>query len=203
MANIDYYLQLASSLCLKAREQATAIISLGDNFAREAIQLSRHDQAMRLRRLELRVQYEVERTCREEAVAEYASVKLGLSFSTARFAVGAFMANVFGDPGIRLIGRQMLRRGSSKTKPFGTVVVAIGHEGLPDGVKVIPLSRLAREEGVSESEVEEALRIEGLILMTPEDFCNLRDSLEQKVLKGTITLPVSPDQIKSELTSHD
>jgi hypothetical protein len=97
----------------------------------------------------------------------------------------------------RLIDKEQPRQ-----RPFRKVMVEIGPEGLPDGVAVVMISRLARQYGISESQVEQELQAQGLILMKSEDFCHFIDSLEQEVLDGTVSLPISPGQIRSELTRH-
>ena len=45
--------------------------------------------------------------------------------------------------------------------------------------------------------------LDDYILMKSDDFYNLVDSLEQKVLDGTVSLPIGPERIRSELNSHD
>jgi len=198
METIDYYNQLALALCLKAKEQTAALRPLGGTLAREAERLSRYDQAMRLRSLKARVLHEVGNIREAEAIAGYVSTKVGLGFSAARLALGAFMTNVPSNRDVRWIGKLLLSGNPPRDKPFGTVIVAIRNEGLPGGVAVIPLSRLARESDRSESEVKASLQAEGNFLITVEDFGHLLGKLEKKVLDGTLTLPVTLEQLRSE-----
>ena len=198
METMKGYCQLIESLLLQAKGQRSAIKILGEVFEREAERLSRYDQAMRLRGLKARVLYEAGNIREAEATASNASTKMGLGFSAARLALGAFMTNVPSNRDVRWIGKQLLNGDPSRAKPFGTVTVAIRNEGLPDGVAVIPLSRLARESDRSESEVKASLQAEGSFLITAEDFCHLLGKLEKKVLDGTLTLPVTLEQLRSE-----
>lgn len=198
MDTIDYYHQLASALCLKASEQIDAIISLGDIFAREAVRLYRYDQVMCLHVLKARVLHKAGNIREAEEIASYASTKVGLGFSAGKLTLGMLLAAVPEDSIVRSLGKKILQSDQSDVRPFGTVVVAIGHEGLPDDVEVVPLSRLARESDRSESDVGAEMQAGGSILMTHDDFCQLLGKLEKKVLDGILTLPVSLEQLRSD-----
>lgn len=203
METIDYYIQLTVSLYHEAVELNSSAISLEDLFKQEAERLHRLDQASLLRTIKFQIAGDTERIQASEESAEGHSSKVGLVSGIGRFGLGLFVANMSNEPIVRWMGKQMLSSDLGKPKPFGTVVVAIGREGLPEGVEVISLSRLARRDGVSESKVEEVLREEDLILITPKAFYKLLESLEKKVIESTISLPVSLEQIRSELANYD
>jgi len=69
-------------------------------------------------------------------------------------------------------------------------LVAVGIQGIPDDVMVVPLSRLAREQDKNESEVIAVLEARGYRLASPEAFIKTLERLKRKVLKGTLSLPV-------------
>ena len=73
--------------------------------------------------------------------------------------------------------------------PFGRVVVAVGPGGFPGDLEVFNVSHLAREEGLSEPEVEQALVAQGYALFYSEEFKRLVAWLRREVLEGRIRLP--------------
>ncbi len=81
--------------------------------------------------------------------------------------------------------------------PFRRVVVAVGPGGFPGDLEVFNVSHLAREEGLSETEVEQALVAQGYALFYSEEFKRLVAWLRREVLEGRIRLPyhsLGPDE---------
>ena len=76
--------------------------------------------------------------------------------------------------------------------PFRRVVVAVGPGGFPGDLEVVNVSHLAREEGLSETEVQHALVAQGYALFYPEEFKRLVAWLGREVLEGRIRLPYHP-----------
>ena len=145
--------QLIESLLQQARKQRSALELLTGVFANEAQWLFRHDQAMRLRRLKTSVIREVSNIQEQEIVASNAFTKTSLLMAAADFALGGLAAAMVRSRQPFSIGAQLAQIELSKIKPFGTVLVTVGHGGLPDDVEVVSLSRLARESNSSESSV--------------------------------------------------
>ncbi len=203
METIKVYRQRVEKLLRRAREQREALKLLNDSLVRESKWLYRYDQSIRLRYLRIYIIQKVNNARGDELSASSKFPVDDLLTFTMKFALGE---------GIKAMTKQekkdsfltrLINNEQPKRRPFGKVMVEIGPRGLPDGVEVVTVSRLARKEGISESEVEKELQAKGYILMTLDDFCNLVGSLERKVLDGTVSLPMSPEQIRSELTSHD
>jgi hypothetical protein len=71
----------------------------------------------------------------------------------------------------------------------------VGPGGVPDDVNVVALSRQARELGIAESEVAARLEGRGYRLFIPETFTRILNGLKEKVLKGTLALPVAPSSL--------
>jgi len=69
------------------------------------------------------------------------------------------------------------------------VVVAVGPKGIPDDVRTVSLSRVARESGRTESEVRAAFEGRDYRIMMPDEFLRSLGGLREKVLGGTATLP--------------
>lgn len=202
MESMTVYQQGIEALCRQAREQAAALEPLGDIFAQEAKRLFRHDQAVCLRRLKARVMHEVSNTLEQETTASNAFTKTALVMGAAEFALGGLVAAMFCSRRVFSVGTHLAQGELSKAKPFGTVLVAVGHGGLPNDVEVVSLSRLARESGRLESDIEAALQTSGYLLVTPQTFCNVLDELKCKVLDGSLSLPVAGEQLSSGWASH-
>ena len=202
MESITTYRQLVEGLCSQAREQMAALTPLSDLFLEEAERLFRHDQIVYLHCLKARVLHEVDRVQSTETAASYAFTKATLLTGTAKLALGGLVAVVAHSRKALSVWAHLAHSDLSKDQPFGTVLVTVGHGGLPNDVEVIPLSRLARASNSSESDIEAALQARGSLLMTPEAFSHLVDELEAKVLDGSLALPVASEQLSSGWTSH-
>jgi len=84
------------------------------------------------------------------------------------------------------------QRRPPKVPPFGKVFVQVGPEGIPGGLRVINISRTAREEGTWELMVLNRLVTQGSMLLPPKSFQELAAWLGTEVLEGNITLPYYP-----------
>ncbi len=87
---------------------------------------------------------------------------------------------------------QQPRNKSGQATPFGRVLVAVGPEGVPDGLRVFNISGLARSAGTPESSVEKEIAAQGNVLLTQEAFAQLLAWLRTEVLAGRIGLPYHP-----------
>ena len=202
METIKVYRQRVEKLLQRAREQREALKLLNDSLVRESKRLYRYDQSIRLRYLKIYIIQKVNNARGDELSASSRFPVDDLLTFTMKFALGeGIMAMTKQERKDSFLTR-LINNEQPKQRPFGKVMVEIGPNGLPDGVEVVAVSRLARRHSVSESAVVQELQAKGLILMTSEDFNNLIDKLEQKVLDGTMSLPISPEQIRSELTGH-
>ena len=203
METIEVYRRRVEELLQRASEQREVLIPLSDSLVRESKRLYRYDQSIRLRYLKVYILQQVNDARGGEINASSKFPTGDLLKSLVNFAVKERIRAMTQQESKDSFLTRLIDNKQPKQRPFGKVMVKIGHEGLPDGVEVVTVSRLAREEGISESEVEQELQAKGYILMLSEDFSNLIDKLEQKVLDGTVSLPISQEQIRSELTGHD
>ena len=83
----------------------------------------------------------------------------------------------------------------AREKPFGTVLIAVGKRGLPKDLKIIPVSRFARESNKTEPEVEMSWKHDGSLLMSLEEFAELLDKVEREILDGSASLPMAVDEV--------
>lgn len=193
--------QYVEALCCQAREQAAVLEPLGEVFAQEAKRLVRYDQAVCLRWLKARVLHEVDDIQRMETAASYGFTKATLITGMTKLALGGLAAAVVRNRHALSIGAYLAESDLTRTSPFGKVMVAVGRGGLPDDVEVISLSRLARKSDKLESDIEAALQTHGYLLMTPDVFSRVLTELERRVLNGSLSLPVTSDQLSGGLAS--
>ncbi len=88
----------------------------------------------------------------------------------------------------------------SREVPFGTVLITIDKQGIPEGVKVVSISRLARESNISESEVEKSLKHDGCLLMTPKAFAKVLERVDSEILNGSVSLPLGIDEFTKQIS---
>lgn len=185
MEDLTIYHQRMEALCHRARAQVDALAALNEIFAQEAEYLCRHDQVRRLDELGEKVTQEVRDVRRMETTASLRFSQGTLISSLVNFAVGSLVAGARHSREHPLsIGIRLALSEFERTAPFGGVVVALGSGGVPDDVTVVALSRLARELGMSESEILAAIETRGYRLTTPEALFSTLDKLKEQVLTG-------------------
>ena len=118
----------------------------------------------------------------------------------AAFATAGLLAAMNNRKDALLKGVKAANSVLNKKIPFGSVFVAIGKEGLPENVEVAPISRLARESNKTEPEVEASWKHDGYLLVTPEQFAELLDKVEQVVLDGSVCLPLARSEVMKQIT---
>lgn len=184
------------SLRRQVRAQASVLSPLSKVFAREAERLRRHDQARQLDALGEKVAQEVSDIQRMETAASYGFTKGTLITGLVKFTLGSLAAAATNTPERPLsVGARLAGSDFARTAPFGEVRVAVGPGGVPDDVIVVALSRQARELGRAESEIAARFETRGYRLVTPEAFSTILNELKDKVLKGTLALPVTPSSL--------
>ncbi len=181
-------------------QQVIAVKELANSFTENDIQLIRHDQAASLRLLLLRIMKEVENIKQIESDAQ-SSANTGalLSSGTALIFGSLFMAEI-GRKDALDIGSRMAELSLTKNIPFGLVLIAIGGKGLPEDLKIIPVSRFARESTKTEPEVKTSWERDGYLLVTPGQFTHLISKVEQAILDGSVCLPLARSEVRKQLT---
>jgi hypothetical protein len=182
------------------RNHKAAAEELGAVLGKHAQDVLGHDQAVSLDDLMVKIKKEVENARLIEIIAadkfieeKFTNGLIG-SISGALSSLIAYRGNPLYE------GASRFKSALDQKAPFDTVLIAIGKRGLPGGVAVVPLSKWARDYSRSEAEISEALRNRGCLLMTPEKFAALVDDLKLRVLDGSLSLPLSIDQITTELS---
>lgn len=184
----------------QARKLISAGLSLTELFAEEAKRLSKEDEASRLRALYRAVVEQLERAKRDEGSESYAQSQVNLEMSLIALGMSAGRAMVSKNNRLSTISDSLKSAGIKKL-PFGNILVCIGPKGLPNGLKVIPISRLARESKRLESDVINELQKRGYLLLSKEAFSLLIEKLVDDVREGRLCLPISGEKLSEIKTS--
>ena len=130
----------------RVAHQIVAVNELAAAFAQGSRDLLRHDQAASLRALKVRIVNEVQDIGWREAAARVGHNRAIPVRGIGAFALGSFLSAMtgIGDQPLKAGWRRVLD-GFSKEVPYGRVLIAVGREGLPGDVSIVPVSRFARE----------------------------------------------------------
>lgn len=181
-------------------QQVIAAKKLAVAFNERDIQLIRYDQIVRLEVLKSRINKEVEGVEQMESAAQIGHTKGTLLNSGLTFALGSLFMNTIGHKDSLKIGVQMAGSVLSKTVPFGRVLIGIGKGGLPEDLKIINVSRFARESNKTEPEVETSWKHNGYLLMTLQVFTQALDRVDRAILDESLSLPIKISEITKLIT---
>ncbi len=177
-------------------EQTIAIQKLAVAIAESERQIGRRDQVTRLRILKSRILWEVENIRQMESAAQSSNNNITLfGRAPAAFIFGSIFTAATRHKDAYKTGVKLAGSVLSKNIPFGMVLIGIGKEGLPEDLKIIPVSRFARESNKTEPEVEMSWKHDGSLLMSPEEFAELLDKVEREILDGSASLPMAVDEV--------
>jgi hypothetical protein len=183
----------------RLRSTALSLISL---FGEEAKRLDRIDEASRLETMRSYIDQQLQQFRRNEASKQYGRDRVDIMSTLGGLAFTTVLKQV--SKGSRLsafVGRA-LESASSEERPFGNVLVCIGPGGLPDDVKVAPISRLARESNRTETEVINDIQELGFLLLDEQAFHLLIEMLLDDVLGGQRRLPISLQELSKIKASN-
>ena len=183
------------NLRCQARHLTSVVLSLINLFAKEALRLSRKDEASRLEGLCSSIRQQLYCVKSGEDAASYGNSQASLLISLGGLAVSGAIKMVSKDKQLSAVSDHLLKNLAGKQRPFGMVLVCIGPKGLPDGVEVVSISRLARESDRQECDVINELQQRGYLLFSEETFSLLIDRLINGVLEGRLLLPISVEKL--------
>lgn len=154
------------------------------------IRLKRGDQVARLRALQAAVVGDMENALQNERIAGYNYSELKSIRQTTGVVTGLFSKTNKDLAGI--ISNALLGHPTAGEPTFGTVLVRIGPGDVPDDVRVVSISRLARESHRKESEVIAEIQKAEYRLLTEKKFTGLISWLAEEILTGRLNLPFKP-----------
>ena len=175
----------------KANNLTETGLALDALFAREETRLNREDEASSLRAVYRTIAEQLQQLREIEASASRGHGEANLMLSLVELAVTAIVSK----GRLSAITDCLLQGPTDKHQPLGLVMVCIGPEGLPDGVRGISVSQLGRESKRSETEIISGLEDDGYLLMSEDSFSSLISRLMSDVREGKLHLPVSRDRL--------
>jgi len=200
METIAAFVQWIGTTNSELGQQMIAVKRLAVAFAECNIQLIRRDQVARLGILKSRIMEEVENLKGIESAAQMGATGGAFWGGVAAFTIGSLFAAAKGRQDVYNIGLQIASSVLSREVPFGTVLITIDGQGIPNGVKAVSTSRLARESNKTEPEVETSLKHDGFLLMTPEVFAKFLEKVENEILDESVCLPLAGSEVIKQLT---
>jgi len=182
----------------KAGKLVSAAESLTILFDQEEIRLKRRAEVTRLKLLRSLILQQAERERSTEISASIGYKQGRLITQSAALLMTAFIKN----NKVQAVARSLREKSAGEKRTFGTILIRIDKNGLPDGVEVVHISRLGRESNQSETEVINRLKQAGCLLLSEEYFSRLIEKLIEEILEGCLALPVSVQTLSQILTPH-
>jgi len=201
MEGMSFFHADVKNLYHRAKKLTSASLSLVALFAEEVSRLNRWDEASRLRTLYFSIRRELDWVKSDEAAASCGHSQANLMASLGGLVVGGIIKMASRNEQLSTFADYLLKSPTEKERPFGLVLVCIGPKGLPDGVEVVSISRLARESDQEESEIINELQQCGYLLFSEEAFLLLIDRLINGVLEGRLLLPISVEKLSEIKTA--
>jgi len=195
MEVLDSFHAYLNNFCHQAGILAEAAVSLSKSFEAEADRLTREDGVQRLKSIHAAIAEGLQRARWLEGVASDQNSKANLPFSIAGSIAKIIVAATTENQRARNFVNQVFDTDADKARPYGTVMVCVGPKGLPDDVRVVSISELARESNREESEVINELQQGGCLLLNEKAFSLLIDKLINDVQGGRSLLPVSTEKL--------
>jgi hypothetical protein len=186
---------LIDTLKSELKQQFRVVDELSATFNECNIQLKRRDQVVCLQTLKSKIMREILDIKEMESAAQMGSAGFAFLNAGTKFTFETLFLTAMGRRDAPRLAAKSAISKLGKTGPFGKVLVAIAKEGLPEDLKIIPVSRFARESKRTESEVEASWQHDGYLLMTPDQFTYLVDRVEQAVLDGSLCLPIGVNSL--------
>ncbi|MBM2831823.1 MAG: hypothetical protein HW414_875 [Dehalococcoidia bacterium] len=183
----------------QAMEMASTVLSLGAVLTEEANRLGREDEVSRLKTLYSSIRHQLDLAKRDEASASYSQSRVNLMLSVGGLVASGIIEMVSENKQASATTGRLLQSLADKQRSFGTVLVCVGPNGLPDDVRVVSISKLARESNRQEFEVVKELQERGCILFSDQAFSLLINRLIDDVREGRLCLPISRGKL-SEIT---
>ena len=193
MENLKQFHSQIKNLQSRAKKLTESGLALNSIFDQEEIRLKRADEASSLKALYRTVVEQLDRMKYSESSACYRDTKANLAFSATGLAAKIIVATTKNQRAWNVVNNIFDTEG--RKKPFGLVMVCIGPKGLPDDVRAISISQLARESNRLESQITNKLQEDGYLLFSQEAFSLLVDKLIGDVREGQLSLPISRDKL--------
>jgi hypothetical protein len=192
MENLKSFHDRLKNLQSQGKKLIEARLALNALFVEEEIRLKREDEVSILMMVRCAIVEQLQRLKHIET-----SASLGHSQGNlVVFPIGLALTAMFSKNNRpSAIMDYLLRGPSDRHRPFGTVMVCVGPEGLPDDAKAVSISQSARDSNRLEPEIVNRLQEDGYLFFSEGVFSSLIDKLVADVRQGKLSLPVSREKL--------
>lgn len=167
-------------------------LALNALFVEEEIRQKREDEVSILITVRFAIVEQLQQLKRIETSASLGHSEANL----ALFPVGLIVTAMVSKSNWPSAIMDYLRRGpGDRHRPFGTVMVCVGPEGLPDDARAVSISQSARDSNRPQPEIVNRLQENGYLLFSEQVFSSLIDKLVADVRQGKLRLPVSREKL--------
>jgi len=183
----------------QGKKIAEARVALNTQFDQEETRQKREDEASILTTVRCAIVEQLQDLKRIETSASLGHSQGNLIL----FPIGLALTAMFSKNNWQSAITDYLLHGSAvRQQPFGTVMVRVGPKGLPQDVKAVSISQLARDSNRLEPEIVNGLRENGYLVFSEEVFSFLIDRLIACIRQGKLCLPVSRERV-AEISALD
>ena len=162
----------------------SAVRDLNHLFDESAGSIWQQDQIAVIKALRLRIYAVIRSEKSAEDNAKYSFNKAKIFTGGVGFALGSLIGAMRKSQKPMSLGAKLLKQELKRQEPFGTLSIALKNDNGLEGVEVVAISRLAREANMTESRIFSSLKARGLILLPPQQFWKVLESLEIKTMEG-------------------
>jgi len=200
MAGLDSVRTQLKKIHNQAQMLTSAFISLDKSFEAESDRLARQEAVHRIKMIRTTITGDLERIRDSESTANSAQVKTDEVVSFFGDTIKLIATTTTKNRRTRNFVNSVFNTNPSDNLPYGKVKVCIGSKGLPDDVRVVSISELARESNRLESDIIASLKNQGFLLLSEKNFSSLIEKLVEMIQEEGLVLPVPTEKV-AELTT--
>jgi hypothetical protein len=195
-------IEVKSKYLLDLREQlgeiGIACQALNNYFVIGSRRLAQEPDVKRLQNLVTSITQRLEESALKEA-SDRASLADQDSTANAGTSVYKIVGVLLGKGAWIGNAEVVEKKRAGKPHCFGTIMIVVGQDGLPDDVDVLLVSKLARINKKEEFEIIQEIQHRGYWLYLPEVFLKILDTFLDQLRRGELRLPILPKQLPAKL----
>jgi len=201
MAGLSSFHTQLKNIYDQSQMLTSAVISLDKSFETESDRLNRQEAVHHLMMIRTTITGDLERIRNSESTAKYGHTKADAVFSLTGGAIKLLTRALTDNQQTRNFVNNVFSTDTQDKPTFGTIRVCIGPKGLPNDVRAISVSELARKSNRLESEIIRELREKGDLILSEEAFCSLVDKLTGFIQEGHLVLPIPIEKVTELITT--
>ncbi len=183
MEIINNLKELLRYVLQETRQLNDAFMELDSRITEESGHIDRLDMIARISALKARLVSEIDRIKHEERSSEYIFNTSKVYSGILGLAIGGIVGAITKQNPL-LSGFRSFNTELDKKESFGNVMITAKENGELEDMKVIAVSRLAREAKKTESDIISSLIGKGYSLMAPEKLWKSLDQFKEEISEG-------------------